>query len=99
MIFLSQQLATRRNLHARQTLTATHDNMSAWTWIGSRHYCLYGARRPSRRVLPGATFGSSVFCLCCCTAYNDTRDIQRSAIQFEPSGDNIDDAWPAQHLD
>ncbi|KAK0444035.1 hypothetical protein EV421DRAFT_2035066 [Armillaria borealis] len=35
MIFLSQQLATRRNLHARQTLTATHDNMSAWTGLGA----------------------------------------------------------------
>ncbi|KAK0494038.1 hypothetical protein EDD18DRAFT_1403012 [Armillaria luteobubalina] len=35
MIFLSQQLATRRNLHARQTLTATHDNVSAWTGLGA----------------------------------------------------------------
>ncbi|KAK0204404.1 hypothetical protein DFS33DRAFT_1382291 [Desarmillaria ectypa] len=35
MIFISQQLATRRNLHARQTLTATHDNMSAWTGLGA----------------------------------------------------------------
>ncbi|KAK0472100.1 hypothetical protein IW261DRAFT_1597081 [Armillaria novae-zelandiae] len=35
LIFLSQQLATRRNLHARQTLTATHDNMYAWTGLGA----------------------------------------------------------------
>ncbi|KAK0200508.1 hypothetical protein DFS33DRAFT_1277931 [Desarmillaria ectypa] len=33
LIFISQQLTTRRNLHARQTLTVTHDNMSAWTGL------------------------------------------------------------------
>ncbi len=35
LILVSQQLATRRNIHARQTLTATHDNMSAWSGLGA----------------------------------------------------------------
>ncbi|KAK0445037.1 uncharacterized protein EV420DRAFT_1648554 [Desarmillaria tabescens] len=33
LILVSQQLATRRNIHARQRLTATHDNMSAWSGL------------------------------------------------------------------
>ncbi|KAK0445046.1 uncharacterized protein EV420DRAFT_1721221 [Desarmillaria tabescens] len=41
LIFISQQLATRRNLHARQTLTATHDNMSAWTGLGAALMALW----------------------------------------------------------
>ncbi|KAK0436002.1 hypothetical protein EV421DRAFT_1147129 [Armillaria borealis] len=35
LVLVSQQLATRRNIHARQTLTATHDNMSAWSGLGA----------------------------------------------------------------
>ncbi|KAK0470279.1 uncharacterized protein EV420DRAFT_103005 [Desarmillaria tabescens] len=35
LVFVSQQLATRRNLQTRQTLTATHDNISAWTGLGA----------------------------------------------------------------
>ncbi|PBK60961.1 hypothetical protein ARMSODRAFT_1026046 [Armillaria solidipes] len=41
LIFISQQLATRRNLHTRQTLTATHDNMSAWTGLGAALMALW----------------------------------------------------------
>ncbi|KAK0477569.1 hypothetical protein IW261DRAFT_1632962, partial [Armillaria novae-zelandiae] len=41
LIFITQQLATRRNLHERQTLTATHDNMSAWTGLGAALMALW----------------------------------------------------------
>ncbi|KAK0204400.1 hypothetical protein DFS33DRAFT_1423374 [Desarmillaria ectypa] len=41
LVFVSQQLATRRNVRARQTLTATHDNISAWTGLGAALLALW----------------------------------------------------------
>ncbi|KAK0200465.1 hypothetical protein DFS33DRAFT_158641 [Desarmillaria ectypa] len=35
LIFVSQQLGARRNARTRQTLTATSDNMAAWSGLGA----------------------------------------------------------------
>ncbi|KAF9467100.1 hypothetical protein BDZ94DRAFT_1233284 [Collybia nuda] len=35
LVYLTQQLSLRRNLSIKQTLTATHDNSTAWTGLGS----------------------------------------------------------------
>ncbi|KAJ7189816.1 hypothetical protein GGX14DRAFT_408521 [Mycena pura] len=40
-VFVTQKLAIHANLHARQTLTATRDNLSAWGGLGSALSSLY----------------------------------------------------------
>ncbi|KAJ7452647.1 hypothetical protein FB451DRAFT_1145259 [Mycena latifolia] len=40
-LFVAQKLAMHYNLHATQTLTATHDNVSSWNGLGSALSTLY----------------------------------------------------------
>ena len=41
MVLLAQNLALRRDLNARQTLTAIHDKSRAWLGLGSSLASLY----------------------------------------------------------
>ncbi|KAJ7767682.1 hypothetical protein B0H16DRAFT_1882409 [Mycena metata] len=41
LVFVTQKLAMQRNLRSYQTLTATHDNISAWAGLGAAASTLY----------------------------------------------------------
>ncbi|KAF8494025.1 hypothetical protein JB92DRAFT_1155889 [Gautieria morchelliformis] len=59
ILFLIQQLAHRRALHTRQTLTAVHDTFSAWDGISSALSVMYAQRRRA----------TALWVLFCVTAY------------------------------
>ncbi|KAF8496310.1 hypothetical protein JB92DRAFT_2817902 [Gautieria morchelliformis] len=59
ILFLIQQLAHRRALHTRQTLTAVHDTFSAWGGIGSALSVMYAQRKRA----------TALWRLFCVTAY------------------------------
>ncbi|KAJ7818543.1 hypothetical protein B0H14DRAFT_3473778 [Mycena olivaceomarginata] len=44
LIFVTQSLATRYHLRRHQTLSATHDNLAAWTGMGAAITNLWGQR-------------------------------------------------------
>jgi hypothetical protein len=51
LVFLTQRLSIRRDLHMDQTLTATHDNVAAWAGIGSAiSHLRYQKAAPSSTV-------------------------------------------------
>ncbi|KAJ6568910.1 hypothetical protein B0H19DRAFT_1373327 [Mycena capillaripes] len=41
LVFITQTLSMRRDLHIRQSLTATHDNTAAWSGLGSAAFCVW----------------------------------------------------------
>ncbi|KAF7346982.1 hypothetical protein MVEN_01451000 [Mycena venus] len=41
LVFITQTLSMRRDLHIHQSLTATHDNTAAWAGLGSAAFCLW----------------------------------------------------------
>ncbi|KAJ6484899.1 hypothetical protein C8R45DRAFT_931333 [Mycena sanguinolenta] len=49
LVFLTQRLATRRNLQKDQMLTATHDNIAAWAGIGAALSLLWDQGKFSSR--------------------------------------------------
>ncbi|KAJ7111265.1 hypothetical protein C8R44DRAFT_856600 [Mycena epipterygia] len=53
LLFLMQKLAMRRQIMSSQTLTATHDNISAWTGLGSALATLY-----NQLSVPASIFGT-----------------------------------------
>ncbi|KAF7312888.1 hypothetical protein MKEN_00973200 [Mycena kentingensis (nom. inval.)] len=44
ILFITQRLAVQANLRARQTLTATHDNIASWNGLGSAVVAIFGQR-------------------------------------------------------
>ncbi|KAJ7610615.1 hypothetical protein DFH06DRAFT_1485488 [Mycena polygramma] len=54
-LFVTQKLAMHYNLSARQTLTATHDNIAAWNGLGSALSMVYAQFK-----LPASVFGTSI---------------------------------------
>ncbi|KAJ7203832.1 hypothetical protein GGX14DRAFT_569876 [Mycena pura] len=50
-VFVTQKLAIHANFHARRTLTATHDNLSAWGGLGSALASLYNQFYPPASVV------------------------------------------------
>ncbi|KAJ7605649.1 hypothetical protein FB45DRAFT_1042131 [Roridomyces roridus] len=52
LVFITQSLALRRDLHRRQLLTATHDNAVAWSGLGSAV-----ARLWDQRAIPASSIG------------------------------------------
>ncbi|KAJ7795989.1 hypothetical protein B0H14DRAFT_2917004 [Mycena olivaceomarginata] len=51
LVFVTQQLWTRRNLQADRTLTAMHDSAASWTGIGSALSQLWSQRTTSGSVV------------------------------------------------
>ncbi|KAF7367591.1 hypothetical protein MSAN_00822400 [Mycena sanguinolenta] len=41
LVFITQTLSMRHDLHIHQSLTATHDNAAAWAGLGSAVFCLW----------------------------------------------------------
>ncbi|KAJ7153312.1 hypothetical protein C8R46DRAFT_1357193 [Mycena filopes] len=57
LVLMSQTLAMRRNLLINQTVTATHDNISAWTGLGAALLGLW-----NQKSIPASVLGTlSVF--------------------------------------
>ncbi|KAJ7614555.1 hypothetical protein FB45DRAFT_1110374 [Roridomyces roridus] len=52
LVFITQSLALRCDLHRNQLLTATHDNAVAWSGLGSAVVRLW-----QQRVIPASTIG------------------------------------------
>ncbi|KAJ7614512.1 hypothetical protein FB45DRAFT_255023 [Roridomyces roridus] len=52
LVFVTQSLALRRDLHTRQLLTATHDNVVAWSGLGSAVLRLW-----QQRGIPASPIG------------------------------------------
>ncbi|KAJ7614516.1 hypothetical protein FB45DRAFT_255097 [Roridomyces roridus] len=52
LVFVTQSLTLRQDLHTRQLLTATHDNAVAWSGLGSAVVRLW-----QQRVIPASTMG------------------------------------------
>ncbi|KAJ7614486.1 hypothetical protein FB45DRAFT_1008690 [Roridomyces roridus] len=52
LVFVTQSLALRRDLHTRQLLTATHDNAVAWSGLGSAVVRLW-----EQRAIPASPTG------------------------------------------
>ncbi|KAJ6541169.1 hypothetical protein DFH09DRAFT_1393618 [Mycena vulgaris] len=58
LVFVTQTLSMRRNLQLNQMLTATHDNATAWTGIGSAVFYVW-----RQRARPASTLGVVAICL------------------------------------
>ncbi|KAF7336351.1 hypothetical protein MVEN_02183600 [Mycena venus] len=52
LVFITQTLSLKRDLHVRQSLTATHDNTAAWAGLGSAALCIW-----HQRVVPASVRG------------------------------------------
>ncbi|KAK0433722.1 hypothetical protein EV421DRAFT_1378551 [Armillaria borealis] len=52
IIFVSQQLGARRNARTRQTLTATSDNMAAWSGLGAALASLWRQKTLMASLVP-----------------------------------------------
>ncbi|KAF9016770.1 hypothetical protein BDZ89DRAFT_1141216 [Hymenopellis radicata] len=63
LLFISQQLATRRNLYSNQTLTATHDNLSSWTGLGASLVSVWHQRATAAAVSSSLIVAAYFSCL------------------------------------
>lgn len=52
LVFITQTLSMRRDLHIHQTLTATHDNTAAWAGLGSAVFYMWH-QKAVRASVPG----------------------------------------------
>ncbi|KAF7292680.1 hypothetical protein MIND_01166200 [Mycena indigotica] len=58
-VFVTQRLATLLNIHSRQTLTATNDNIASWGGLGSSLLSIYRQRTISAAV--GSSFAIALY--------------------------------------
>ncbi|KAF7329355.1 hypothetical protein MKEN_00196800 [Mycena kentingensis (nom. inval.)] len=63
LVFLTQSLSTQHHLRRRQTLTATHDNLAAWTGMGSAIVALWGQRKITASVLGVLSTATYLACI------------------------------------
>ncbi|KAJ7200829.1 hypothetical protein GGX14DRAFT_659563 [Mycena pura] len=113
LVFLTQRLAMRHNIQTEQTLTATHDSISAWAGLGSALSTLY-----KQASVPSSIFGTlSIFGYLGCiamlhitiptsfsvAAFNTTSPISASTHGIPSFGDDSSlkflNTFPAQFLE
>ncbi|PBK88743.1 hypothetical protein ARMGADRAFT_355987 [Armillaria gallica] len=63
IIFVSQQLGVRRNARTRQTLTATSDNMAAWSGLGAALASLWRQKALVASLVPSLLVVGNFVCI------------------------------------
>ncbi|KAF7332689.1 hypothetical protein MKEN_00152100 [Mycena kentingensis (nom. inval.)] len=69
-VFMTQKLAVQANLHARQTLTATHDNLASWGGLGAALNAIF--RQRTVRASVGGTIAVAVYLAAVATLHIST---------------------------